>query len=179
MNYSGSSNHPITVEILTASYRILGKVLVTRTGLIGVMTDTNSSIVDIHEAQMARLHIPNKLTNRFQAAQVVKSQVVAVSVQRRDDLGPLVTGAYNNPVNQFTVHLITSDYEMDGVIEWNGRFDMAALMGQGYRDFIPLYHAVISAVLNPAVKIESPAVLVNRRFIDLVALTVEHKLEQI
>ncbi len=173
MNYTGSSNHPITVDILTPSFRIVGKVLITRTGLVGVMTDTNTSVVDIHEAQLARLHVPNKLAKSFQTAQVVKNQVVAVCAARREDLGPLVMGAYNNPVNHYPVHIMTPDYEMEGVIEWHGRFDFGALMGQGFSDYVPLYKAVIFATLNPAVRIESPGILVNRRFIDLVALSAE------
>src|SRR5512138_888476 len=104
MNYAGSSNHPITVDILTPSFRIVGKVLVTRTGLIGVMTDTNNSVVDVHEAQLARLHVPNKLAKCYQTAQVVKSQVVAVCAARRDDLTPTVLGTYNSPVSRYPVH---------------------------------------------------------------------------
>jgi hypothetical protein len=37
---------------------------------------------------------------------------------------------------------------------------------------------VIAAVLNPSVRIESPAILVNRHFIDLVALAAEHRVEE-
>jgi len=178
MNYPGTSNRPITVDFLTPSYRIVGKVLVTRTGLFGVMTDTNNSVIDVHDAQLARLHIPNKLANRFPIAQVVKNQVVAACAGRRDDLGPLAAITYNNPVNQFPMHITTPDYEIEGVIEWNGRFDFAALMGKGSSEYIPIFKAVISAVLNPAVRIESPAVLVNRHFIDLVAQITETKPEE-
>lgn len=175
MNLSGSSNHPITVDILTPAYRIVGKILITRTGLIGVMTDTNNSVIDVHDAQLARLHVPTKLANRFQVGQVVKNQVTAVCVTRREDLGPMVLGAYNNPVTQYPVHIMTTDFEIDGEVEWHGRFDFGALMGQGFSEYVPLYKAVITAILNPAVRIESPAILVNRRFIDMVALTSTRK----
>jgi hypothetical protein len=46
-------------------------------------------------------------------------------------------------------------------------------MIEGIRDFVPIYDARLTAVLIPALKVESPAVLFNRRQVDLLALNTQ------
>jgi hypothetical protein len=43
------------------------------------------------------------------------------------------------------------------------------------RDFIPLYNATLTAILIPQLRIESPAILFNRRQVDLLALIQDKK----
>ncbi len=43
-------------------------------------------------------------------------------------------------------------------------------MIEGTRDFVPIYNSALTAVLIPALKVESPALLFNRRQVDLLAL---------
>ncbi len=64
---------------------------------------------------------------------------------------------------------------MEGTLEWPGRFEFATVMLQGTRDFIPLYHATVTAILIPQFRIQSPAILFNRKYVDLLALVTEKK----
>jgi hypothetical protein len=43
-------------------------------------------------------------------------------------------------------------------------------MGEGSREFIPVFNATLSAILLPNLRVESPAVLINRRQMDMIAL---------
>jgi len=148
--------------------------MVAHTGLLGVMNDSNNSVVDVTDAHLARLHVPNKLADRYETARLVKAQVVAVCVNRREDLGPPGYSSYS-PTTAYPVHLTTADFEIDGYLEWIGRFDATAMIGKGTGDFVPIYRASISSILIPSLQIETNAMLLNRRTVDLIALTSEQK----
>ncbi len=92
---------------------------------------------------------------------------------RREDLGPqaLTRGGYVR-ITEFPLRITTPVYELDGTLEWAGRFDFTAIMMEGTRDFIPMYNTIITAILLPALRVESPAVLFNRKQVDILALRI-------
>jgi hypothetical protein len=57
-------------------------------------------------------------------------------------------------------------YELDGTLEWPGRFDFVAIMAEGASDFFPLFDVSLGAILFPMFLIQSPAVLFNRRHLN-------------
>jgi hypothetical protein len=79
-------------------------------------------------------------------------------------VGPqgLVRGGYKNLV-KYAIRVNSPVKELEGTLEWTGRFDFATVMVEGIRDFIPLYNATLTAILIPQLRIESPAILFNRR----------------
>lgn len=161
----------ITADLLTPSYRVVGKVMVPNTGLIGVLNDTMNSFMEIMDAKLARVHMPTKLVDHYEVIRIVKAQVFAVCLSRREDIGPqaLARGGYVR-LNEIPVHITSHVYEIDGTLEWAGRFDFSTVMVDGTRDFVPLYNSTLSAILIPTLKIESPAMLFNRKQIDLFGL---------
>jgi hypothetical protein len=68
------------------------------------------------------------------------------------------------------VRMTTQMFELEGVMELPGRFDFPSMMSDGSRTFIPIFNAVVTAILIPNLKVESAAVMINREKIDLVAL---------
>jgi hypothetical protein len=66
--------------------------------------------------------------------------------------------------------LTTHVYELEGKLEVVGRFDFAVMMADKTRNFILIYEAILTAILMPNLKVESPAVLFNREHVDMVAL---------
>lgn len=54
----------INADFLTSSYRIVGQATVAGSGLMGLLNDTTNSFVEVQEASMARLHMPNKLESQ-------------------------------------------------------------------------------------------------------------------
>jgi hypothetical protein len=48
-------------------------------------------------------------------------------------------------------------------------------MVEGIGDFVPLYNATLTATLIPQLRIESPAILFNRRQVDFLALITDKK----
>jgi hypothetical protein len=161
----------IAADFFTPGYRIVGKTMVPNTGLLGLVNDPTNSFMEILDARMARAHMPSKLVDHYEVVRIVKSQIFAISLARREDLGPqaLARGGYVR-LTEFPLRITTPVYELDGTLEWAGRFDFSAIMVDGTRDFVPMYNTVITAILLPALRVESPAVLFNRKQVDILAL---------
>jgi hypothetical protein len=162
----------LSADFYTPSYRIVGKVMIPNTGIVGLLNDNTNSFMEILDARLARLHMPSKLVDHYEIVRVVKSQIFAITLARREDLGPqaLARGGYVR-LSEIPVRITTPVYEMQGTLEWAGRFEFSAVMVEGTRDFIPIYNASLTAILIPALKAESQAALFNRRQVDLLALS--------
>ncbi|HUI88350.1 MAG TPA: hypothetical protein VLX61_06450 [Anaerolineales bacterium] len=161
----------LPADILTSGYRVVGKIMVTNTGTMGMVNDSTRSAMEIHDARLARLHMPTKLVDHFELVRMMKAQVYAICMARREDLGPqaLVRGGYASIV-EYPARITTQMFEIEGTLELPGRFDFTTLMSEGTRDFIPIFNATLTAILLPNLRVESAGVLINRRQIDLIAL---------
>jgi hypothetical protein len=127
--------------------------------------------LEVNDARMARLHMPTKLVDHFEIVRMMKKQVHALCMPRREDLGPhaLVRGGYTSVV-EYPVRITTSMFEIDGTMELPGRFDFTALMAEGSREFVPVFNATLTAILIPNLRVESAGMLINRRLVDVMAL---------
>ncbi|MBN2147396.1 MAG: hypothetical protein JW726_08405 [Anaerolineales bacterium] len=157
----------IPAEFLTANYYILGQLKVLQSGLMGMMSDPHSSYMEISEASISHVYKPDKVINYAPVLFVVKAQVVAVCLNKREYVGMhgVSRGGYMRLI-PYPVQITTPTYEIHGTLEWAGRFEFSALMSEGTNAFFMLYDAVVKAPLFPALHIESPAVLMNRTFLD-------------
>lgn len=161
----------LPAEVYTAGYRVVGKIMVSTNGIMGVLNDITKSHLEIHDARLARIHMPTKLVDHFEVVRLVKAQVFAVCTTRREDIGPhaVVRGGYSNVTNVPT-RLITSIYEYEGKLEVVGRFDFVTLISDKTRNFVPIFDGTLTAILIPNLKVESPGILFNREKIDMLAM---------
>ena len=161
----------VLADILTSGYRVAGKIAVTTHGAMGFLNDPTHSTLEIHDARMARLHMPTKLVDHFEIVRMMKKQVHAICMPRREDLGPhaLVRGGYTSVV-EYPVRITTQMFEIEGTMELPGRFDFTALMAEGSREFVPVFNATLTAILIPNLRVESAGMLVNRKLVDIMAL---------
>jgi hypothetical protein len=166
----------LAADFLTQSYRVVGKMMVPNTGVFGLINDPTTSFMEVLDAKLARIHMPTKLVGGYKMIDLVKDNVFAICLTRREDVGPqaLARGGYQNLV-EYSIRLTTRVYELEGILEWSGRFNFAAIMVEGVRDFVPIYNATLTAILIPQLRIESPAILFNRRQVDLLGLVSEKK----
>jgi len=161
----------LPADVYTAGYRVVGKVMVSTNGIMGTLNDTTKSHLELHDARMARIHMPTKLADHFEVVRLIKNQIFMVCTTRREDLGPMgiIRGGYSS-VASMPAHLITSIYEVEGKLEVAGRFDFATLVSDRTRNFVPIFEAVLSAILIPNLRVESPGILFNREKVDMLAL---------
>ncbi len=176
MPESNVTHRLLSADFLTLSYRVVGKMMAPNTGVVGMMNDKTSSFMEVMDAKLARIHMPTKLVGEYEVIDLVKTNLFAVCMTRREDMGPqaLARGGYQN-LAKFNVRITTQVYELEGTLEWTGRFDFTTIMVEGIRDFVPLYDATLTAILIPQFRIESPAILFNRRQVDLLAQITDKK----
>ena len=162
----------VSVDVLTTSYRIVGKTMVSNTGAIGMINNQNTSFLEIHDARLARIHMPTKLADHFEVIRLAKERLYAICMSREEDLGPqsVVQGGSGEP-RYYPAFLTAQNYEMEGEVAWKqGRFDASVLLTDGTRDFIVLYRAKVKGIIIPTLQIDSPAVIFNRKQVDLFGL---------
>jgi hypothetical protein len=160
----------LPVDVYTAGFRVVGKVMVSTNGIMGVLNDTTKSQVEIHDARIARIHMPTKLVDHFEVVRLVKAQVNVACAARREDLGPtgIVRGGYSN-ITELQTRIATNVFEIEGKLQVAGRFDFVTLISDKTRNFIPMFDATLTAILLPSLKVESPGILFNREKIDMLA----------
>jgi len=165
------ANISTSVEIYTSSHRILGRVHPTSMGLFSFLNIPTTSYIEVEGAHLMRLHQPGKLVARYPSFWLVKSEIVAVLLSSRSEVGAtgFTRGGYSTNVPNW-VRIIMGGYEFIGIIETPGKFNFGSLMFDGDRLFIPIYSAKLSAILFPNVKAESPAMIVNRSMVDALAI---------
>ena len=145
--------------------------MVSTNGIMGILNDITKSNLEIHDARLARIHMPTKLVDHYEVVRLIKSQVFAVCAARREDLGPtgIQRSGYSS-IAELPARLATHVYEIEGKLEVAGRFDFAVMVADKTRNFIPIYEATLTAILIPNLKVESPGILFNREKVDLLAL---------
>jgi len=160
----------LPADVYTAGYRVVGKIMVSTNGIMGILNDTTKSHLEIHDARMARIHMPTKLVDHYEVVRLVKSQVNVACTARREDLGPtgIVRGGYSN-VTELQARIATNVFEVEGKLQVAGRFDFVTLISDRSRNFIPMFDATLTAILLPNLKVESPGILFNREKIDMIA----------
>ncbi|NUM49236.1 MAG: hypothetical protein HUU38_31435 [Anaerolineales bacterium] len=165
-----SASRAIVANFFTASYRIIGKVEVGNSGLLGFLSDPTTSLIQLTDASTARLSEPKRLVDRYNSLQVVKRSLIAIALSQKEEVGPEThSGSGYTRINKYSVRLITSLFEMQGTLEWAGRFELAAMLTSGAGDFFPLYEASLKAIQHPELELGSPAIIFNRRKLDLIS----------
>ncbi len=160
-------NRLIPAEILTSSHYIFGQIKVSQSGLLGMLTDTTTSSIEVDEASIAPVHKPSSVVNYAPQLFMVRSEIAAVSLRKRDYMG--LQGVMNSGYQHllpYPVQISTRTYDIAGTIEWSGRFEFSALITEGTSHFIIVYDATLTAPLYPEIKLEAPVMLLNRSFLE-------------
>jgi hypothetical protein len=155
--------HPVALDILTQNYRISGQVYIGNQGITGTLIDKNSSYLDVRGAKVARVSSYESLSQAENISYVMKNQIVAVCLEKREDLG--VASTRFSKMANLTVRLTTSVYEIEGGLEWSGRFEFGMLLAENLSDWIPLWDASLGGILFSSLFVQSPILLINRKFL--------------
>jgi hypothetical protein len=168
-----STSRFILANFFTPSYRILGRVQVGNSGLIGLMNDPNTSSIEVTQVSLARLQEPKVITERLNEIRLVKRSILLIGLGRENEVGPsVVARAGYGRVDRHRIRGISGTFEVRGDVEWAGRFDLATLLLEG-GDFMPIYDATLQAIQYPDLRMRSPAVLFNRRKMDIISLSID------
>ncbi len=165
-------NRLIPAEILTSSHYIFGQIKVIQSGLLGMLTDTTSSIIEVNEASIAPIYKPSSVMNYASQLYMVRSEIAAVCLGKRDYLGlqGFLKAGYQRLI-PYPVQISTRTYDLSGTIEWTGRFEFSALISEGTSNFFIIYDGIITAPLHPELKIETPVIILNRSYLEMLIVT--------
>jgi hypothetical protein len=165
-------NRLIPAEILTTSHYIFGQIKVIQSGLVGMLTDTTTSYIEVNDASIAPIHKPASVVNYTAQLYMVRSEIAAVSLRKREYMGlqGVLRSGYQRLI-PYPVQISTRTYNITATLEWSGRFVFSALITEGTSNFIMLYEASLTAPLYPELKIESPVMLLNRAFLETLIIT--------
>jgi hypothetical protein len=155
------ANRLASVDLLTHNYRICGQVSISNSGIAGLLNDTTSSYLEINAAQQARIPTYENLNPAPNTVYVLKSNIQAVCLEDREELGPAATRF--SKVNFLPVRFTTVEFEFEGFLEWAGRFEFPMIIAEGLNDYLPLYDASVGGILSPSLLIQSPVIVFNRR----------------
>ncbi len=157
----------IPADFYTRNHYIFGQVKVTNSGLLGLLADPTTSGLEVKEASLARIVKPDKVINYAPTMWVVKDQLIAVCLTKRDFVGTtsLIRGGYSR-INNYSVQITTPVYEITGNLEFTGQFKFSVILGDGSNPFLLLFDATLVATLFPVLHCEAEALLVNRKAID-------------
>ena len=166
------TNRLIPAEILTSSHYLFGQVKVIQSGLMGMLTDTTSSFLEVNEASISPIQKPSNVTNYATQLFLVRSRLVAVCLNKREYMGTqgVMKASFQRSL-PYSVQISTSIYDISGTFEWSGRFEFSALLTEGTSSYLIIYDALLTAPLFPELKIESPVILLNRNFIETFIIT--------
>ena len=169
-------NRVIPAELLTTHHYIFGQLKVIQSGLMGMLSDVNSSYLEMTEASLALIYKPDKVVNYASQLYMVRSRVVAVALDKRDYLGlqGVMRGGYQR-LYPYAVQITTPTYDITGTLDWYGRMEFMAVMSEGTNDFLLINDASLTAPLFPALRITAPVILVNRTYLE--SMVVQQKTE--
>jgi len=165
-------NRLIPAEILTSSHYIFGQIKVIQSGLVGMLTDTTNSFLEVDEASIAPIYKPSNVMNYATQLYMVRSEIAAVCLSKRDYMGLQgVMKSGDQRLLPYPVQISTRTYDLTGTIEWSGRFEFSALISEGTSNFFMVYDGIITAPLYPELKIEAPVILLNRNYLETLIVT--------
>ena len=153
----------INVDFLTRAHRITCQVEVGNTGLVGLLNDVHSSLFPVRNVYISRLQQPAKIVANFDDAHLVKANLAACLLARREDIGPqsyIRVGAGK----AFTsgVLMTTDNFEIRGQVEFTSRLDADAILVGGSGKFTVFYTATAVPIQYPETPFSAPAMFVNR-----------------
>jgi hypothetical protein len=166
----------VNADVFSETHRISGRIICPPSGLIGLLNDATTSLIDIEDAYYSRLQQPAKITTHLELAHFTKAHLIMIVLARREDLGPhgVATGGFSRRI-PVPVLVTTPEYEVQGAIEVLNKFDAAELLVGGTGRFIQIYNAAAVATLFPETSFSGAAILVNRGRIEMVAPTARSK----
>src|SRR5437763_6880984 len=157
----------VNLDLLTQAFRISCRVNVGTTGLIGLLNDVTTSLIDVEDVYYSRLNQPAKIVSHLDSAHVAKSNLALVMLNRREDLGPpgRVRGGYS--LLPVPVLVTTAAFEVQGTIEVVTKLEAVELLMGGTGRYLNVYNASACMALSPETIFSGAVILVNRNTVEM------------
>jgi len=162
----------INADFFTETHRLSGRVEVGAAGLIGLLNDSTSSLIEVQNTYVSRLQEPTKIVANAEVATLSKANLTLVILSRREDIGPLGAAPAGTGYTRLVsspVLVTTPTFEVRGYVETLGKPDPVALLVAGPNKVMLLYKATVVATLYVDIPYSGEAVLINRTQVQALA----------
>ncbi len=158
------------VDFLSNSHRVSCRVSAGPSGLMALLNDTTTSVVEIEDGYLSRLAQPAKILTHCENGYLQKAGISLCIVTRREEIGPtgMARGGFSQ-VSERSVLITTSQFEVEGMVEVVSKFDPAEILVSGTGRFFPVYNASAWATAFPEFPFAGGVILVNRQLVMLLA----------
>ena len=159
------------VELYTRFFKVSGDISPGPAGMYSHMNLPTASHLELNHAEVRPLFkLSGKPTLR-EKLWLVKEKIVVVVLERVSEMGTssLSSRGYTRPFPHW-VRAEVGDYELTGLLQLGGNFEFGEVISKGERNFIPIYKAALGSALYPALKVEMPVMLFNRKWLQGMAL---------
>jgi hypothetical protein len=167
------------VHFYTNYFHINGEVAPGPTGMYSYINLSTLSHLEVHEAEMVPLFKLSGEPVLRDRLWMVKEKVVVVVLERLSEIGTsgLAQRGYTRPFPHW-VRVEVGDYDLTGVLQLGVNFEFGEVLSQSERVFMPLYRARMSSALYPALDVEMPVMMFNRRWLQGMTLLTSREIPE-
>lgn len=153
----------VAADFFTHSYRISGSVDVRRLLLADQLNDRTSSYLMLEDAYVSPIDRPGDITASYAMAVLRKENItMAVLVSRDDGLSKKHSYGSYFGMSLKNVFLTVPQFEVRGLLQIVGKFDLHALLATGTDRFMPLLDGTTFASIKPDIQFDGGMILVNK-----------------
>jgi len=153
----------IHADVFTDAHRISCRINISSMGLVALLNDNNTSMVEVEDAYFSRIQQPAKIMSHHSIAHLNKVNIPLMVLSRREDFGPsaLARGGFARVI-ACPVLITLAAYEVKGLVEAVSKYDPSAILVGGTTRFMPVYNATATVALIPEPAYSGPVVVINR-----------------
>jgi hypothetical protein len=158
-------------DFFTHSYRISGSVDVRRLPLADQLNDRTTSYLMLEDAYVSPIDRPGDITASYAMAALRKENItMAVLVSRDDGMSKKHSYGSYFGMSLKNVFLTVPQFEVRGLLQIVGKFDLHALLATGTDRFMPLLDGTTFASIKPEIQFDGGMILVNKDVVGVMCI---------
>lgn len=164
----------LTADFFTYSYRISGRVEVSRRSLADLLNDQTTSFIQLEDAYVSSIDRPGDIIGTYEASNLAKSNLTLAVVPQQDD-ALSKKHAYGSYYGAFLhkVFITVPAFEIAGYLRLSTKMDLRRVLTSGTDDFIAVLDGQVRASTQPDITFTGGGVLVNKQQIGAFCMAVE------
>ena len=162
----------VTADFFTATHRYSATIVVGNRRLTDVLNDRTTSYLTVKDVYVSRNDRPSDILETYKVASLIKEHITFIVVSNEMD-GISQEQKYNSFIGRThkNVFLTLATFEVKGILEIIGKFDLRAILAIGTTTFMSIKQGVAQHVQNPDIQFTGPVILVNKAIVEFFSTT--------
>lgn len=168
----GATPGRVTADFFTDSHRFSASVVVYKRRLIDVLADRMTNYLDLVDIYVSRNNNPGEIIGTYHRGSLVKEEINFI-VLSSETQAISKERFYSPSRNSLPVFITVPFFEIQGLFQWMGDFDIKKLMATDTQKFLPILDAKAANPFFPEVNFQGPTALVNKTKIQVLSISDE------